>query len=137
MKAVQSSSHVSEFRRLMFVLAIVFASSSEDGRKRLSLGRTVLLGISVFKHIANSEEFMNVFMRIGFILPSNWFPLTRVKWLPLMANSLRWFSGIVNHRKPGGQMRHDGRWSPHGFRSSIVVVLLMEYQKRVTEVMNV
>ncbi|GKD77359.1 hypothetical protein Tco_1339980, partial [Tanacetum coccineum] len=36
----------------------------------------------------DSKEFMNVFMRIGLFLPSNWFPLTRVKWLPLIANSL-------------------------------------------------
>ncbi|GJZ19630.1 hypothetical protein Tco_0556220 [Tanacetum coccineum] len=28
------------------------------------------------------------------ILPSNWFPLTRVKWLPLMANSFA-VSGMV------------------------------------------
>ncbi|GKC84997.1 hypothetical protein Tco_1140714 [Tanacetum coccineum] len=37
---------------------------------------------------SNFEEFMNVFIRIGLVLPSNWFPLTRVKWLPLIANSL-------------------------------------------------
>ncbi|GJT96793.1 hypothetical protein Tco_1092311 [Tanacetum coccineum] len=27
------------------------------------------------------------FIRSVLIIPSNWFPLTRVKWLPLMANS--------------------------------------------------
>ncbi|GJT28016.1 hypothetical protein Tco_0908291 [Tanacetum coccineum] len=42
----------------------------------------------------NSEEFVNVFMRIGFGSSINWFPLTSVKWLPLVANSLV-VSGIV------------------------------------------
>ncbi|GJS08776.1 hypothetical protein Tco_0365572 [Tanacetum coccineum] len=33
------------------------------------------------------------------VLPSNWFPLTRVKWLPLIANLFA-VSGIVN-AEPG------------------------------------
>ncbi|GJY93185.1 hypothetical protein Tco_0508967 [Tanacetum coccineum] len=41
----------------------------------------------------DSEEFVNVFMRIGFGIPSNC-SLTRVKWLPLIANSFT-VSGIV------------------------------------------
>nr|GEX81444.1 hypothetical protein [Tanacetum cinerariifolium] len=43
---------------------------------------------------SDSEEFVNVFMRNVLVLPSNWFPLTRVKWFPLIANSFA-VSGIV------------------------------------------
>nr|GEU32378.1 retrovirus-related Pol polyprotein from transposon TNT 1-94 [Tanacetum cinerariifolium] len=46
------------------------------------------------KNESDSEEFVNVFMRNVLVLPSNWFPLTRVKWFLLIANSFA-VSGIV------------------------------------------
>ncbi|GJW10761.1 hypothetical protein Tco_1576588 [Tanacetum coccineum] len=42
---------------------------------------------------ANGKRF-EVIPRSVLVLPSNWFPLTRVKWLPLMANAFA-VSGIV------------------------------------------
>ncbi|GKC90274.1 hypothetical protein Tco_1150923, partial [Tanacetum coccineum] len=61
MKAVQSSSHVLIVPSLSS-FSHVFASLVSD-RGNIT---NFIFSISVFKHIADSEEFMNVFMRIGF-----------------------------------------------------------------------
>ncbi|GKG39789.1 hypothetical protein Tco_0463934, partial [Tanacetum coccineum] len=66
MKAVRSSSHVS-----------------------------IVPSLSSSSHVfASPVSNRGKIIRIGLVLPSNWFPLTRVKWLPLIANSLA-ISGIV------------------------------------------
>nr|GEW51071.1 hypothetical protein [Tanacetum cinerariifolium] len=64
MKAVRSSSHV------LIVPSLsssnhVFASPVSD-RGNIIRQTTSFFGVSVFKHITYSEEFMNVFVRIGF-----------------------------------------------------------------------
>ncbi|GKC92543.1 hypothetical protein Tco_1157985 [Tanacetum coccineum] len=45
------------------------------------------------KELAN-ERGLKFILGSVLVLPSNWFPLTRVKWLPLMENSFA-VSGIV------------------------------------------
>ncbi|GKG06566.1 hypothetical protein Tco_0329535, partial [Tanacetum coccineum] len=39
------------------------------------------------------------------ILPSNWFPLTRVKWLPLMANSFAVLGMVIAEPGVGATIR--------------------------------
>ncbi|GKC87116.1 hypothetical protein Tco_1147765, partial [Tanacetum coccineum] len=63
MKAVRSSSQVSIVPTLS-LSRHVFASPVSD-RENI-IRRTASFSVSVFKHIADFEEFMNVFMRIGF-----------------------------------------------------------------------
>ncbi|GJX20309.1 hypothetical protein Tco_0222986 [Tanacetum coccineum] len=60
------------------------------GVSQKELGGKELANESGSKFIPGFDSSFIEFVQLCFcfsVLPSNWFPLTRVKWLPLMANS--------------------------------------------------
>ncbi|GJV31166.1 hypothetical protein Tco_1391566 [Tanacetum coccineum] len=125
MKAVRSSSHVSIVPSLSSSSHIFASPMSDRGnmiRRMPSFLVSLYLNIS---HIPRNSGMC--FCGLVLILPSNWFPLTRVKWLPLMANSFA-VSGMVI-AEPG--VRATTRSATHIGSSSIGLwfVSLFEWKR--------
>ncbi|GKE52473.1 hypothetical protein Tco_1487629 [Tanacetum coccineum] len=129
MKAVRSSSHVSIVPTLS-LSRHVFASPVSD-RENI-IRRTTSFSVSVFKHIADFEEFMNVFMRIGF---GSTIKLVSFDESQVVTFNGKFVCGFRNsdHETEG---RSDNTVdSPHGFIIHWIVIL--KNIKKMTEVIDV
>nr|GEX13075.1 hypothetical protein [Tanacetum cinerariifolium] len=128
MKAVRSLSHDS-IVPLMSSSSHIFASLVSDKHHQAD---NFILGISVFKHITDSEEFMNVFMRIDFGFT--------IKLVSFEKGQVVTFNGkfVCGFRNSdcGTRSQSDNTvGSPHRFIIHWIVIL--KNIKKVTEVIDV
>nr|GEV03854.1 hypothetical protein [Tanacetum cinerariifolium] len=90
------------------------------------------LGISVFKHIAYSEEFINVFMRIGF---GSAIKLVSFDESQVVTFNGKFLCGFSNSDCGSESQSNNTVGSPHGF--IIHWIIILKNIKKVTEVIDI
>ncbi|GJX46333.1 hypothetical protein Tco_0271523 [Tanacetum coccineum] len=91
-----------------------------------------ILGVSVFKHISYSEEFMNVFMRIGF---GSTIELISFDKSQVVAFNIKFVCGFRNGDCGTGSQSDNTVGRPYGF--VIHGIKVLKGNEKVTEVIDV